>query len=459
MYEIDSLLKKVKKIHFIGIGGSGMCPLAEILLSEGYEITGSDNNPGDNIDKLRSLGVHITMGQKADNIKGAEMIVYTAALLSDNEELVAAKASGIPTFERSKLFGAITRMYSNCIGISGTHGKTTATSMLTQILITADKDPTAVIGGKLPLIDSHGRVGKSETMVCEACEFVDTFLDLSPDVAVILNIDADHLDYFKTIDNLIASFTKFANLATRLIIANGDDERTRTAIKDIKDKQIITFGFEESNDYYAKNIGFNRGAFPFFDVYYKGELLGNIKLNVPGRHNVLNALSAIAAALDSGAEFEKIKQALFEFSGAGRRFEIIGEFKGVTIADDYAHHPAELKAMLEAAMKMEYNEVWVVFQPFTFSRTSMLLDEFAEVLQIPQHTVLTEIMGSREVNTYGIKAEHMAQKIPGSVWFNTFEEVANYIVENAKSGDLVITLGCGDIYKAARLMAHKYNKK
>ncbi|MEG1614786.1 MAG: UDP-N-acetylmuramate--L-alanine ligase [Oscillospiraceae bacterium] len=459
MNAIDNLLKHIKRIHFIGIGGSGMCPLAEILLSEGYEITGSDNNTGDNIDKLRSLGVKITMGQSEENIKGAEMIVYTAALLSDNVELVAAKSSGIPTFERSKLFGAITRMYSNCIGICGTHGKTTATSMLTQILLTADLDPTAVIGGKLPLIDSHGRAGKTETMVCEACEFVDTFLDLSPDVAVILNIDADHLDYFKTIDNLIASFTKFSNLATRLIIANGDDEKTLKAIKDIKDKQIITFGFDEKNDYSAKNISFNRGAFPQFDVCHGGKILGNIKLNVPGKHNVLNAIAAIVAAIDSGAEFSKIQQALLDFKGAGRRFEIIGEFDGVTIADDYAHHPAELKATLGAAMDMEYNEVWAVFQPFTFSRTSMLLEEFASVLQIPQHTVLTEIMGSREVNIYGIQTQHMADKIPGSVWFKTFEEVADYIVKNAKSGDLVITLGCGDIYKAAKMMAKKFKNK
>lgn len=456
MFEIDNLLKRIKKVHFIGIGGSGMCPLAEILLSEGYEITGSDNNEGDNIDKLRSIGIQITIGQKAENIVGSEMIVYTAALLQDNPELVAAKQSGIPTFERSKLFGSITRMYNNCIGICGTHGKTTVTSMLTQILITANIDPTAVIGGKLPLIDSHGRAGKSEIMVCEACEFVNTFLDLSPDVAVILNIDEDHLDYFKTVDNLIASFTKFANLSTRLIIANGDDTKTMKAIKDITDKQIITFGFDDKNDYTAKNIKFNRGAFPQFDVYYNEKLLGNIKLNVPGEHNVLNALGAIAAAVDVGAEFNYISTALEQFKGAGRRFEIIGEFNGITIADDYAHHPAELKATLNAVMKMEYNEVWAVFQPFTFSRTSMLLDDFADVLQIPDHTVLTEIMGSREVNTYGIKTQDLADKIPNSVWFNTFDEVADYVTKNAKKGDLIITLGCGDIYKAAKLMANKY---
>jgi UDP-N-acetylmuramate--alanine ligase len=459
LFEIDKLLKEVKRVHFIGIGGSGMCPLAEILLSQGYTVTGSDNNEGDNIDKLRSLGVKIEMGQKAQNIDGAEMIIYTAALLSDNQELVAAKQSGIPTFERSKLFGAITRMYNNCFGICGTHGKTTATSMLTQILVEAQLEPTAVIGGKLPLIDSHGIVGKSETMVCEACEFVDTFLDLSPDAVVILNIDSDHLDYFKTLENLRASFTKFANLATRIIIANGDDENTMKAVSSITDKPIITFGLDNKNDYIAKNIKYNRGAFAQFDVYHKDELLGNIGLNVPGEHNILNALAAIVCAIDIGASFSKISQALENFRGAGRRFEVIGKYNGITIVDDYAHHPAELKVTLDAAMKMHYNKVWAIFQPFTFSRTSMLLEDFANVLKIPDYAILTEIMGSREINTYGIKTQDLTDKIPDSVWFKTFDEVADYAIKNARKGDLIITLGCGDVYKVAKLIAKKYEER
>ena len=451
MNNIDNLLKEIKKIHFIGIGGSGMCPLAEILLGWGYEITGSDNNPGDNIDKLRSLGVNIIMGQKAENIEGAEMIVYTAALLSDNEELVAAKNSGIPTFERSKLFGAITRMYSNCIGVCGTHGKTTVTSMLSQVLIMADKDPTAVIGGKLPLIDSHGRAGKTNLMVCEACEFVDTFLDLSPDIAVILNIDKDHLDYFKTLDNLIASFTKFSLLSTKAIIFNGDDKNTLKAIEGV-DKEKISFGFESTNDYYPENITYNRGAFAEFDVMNKGKKVAHLKLNIPGTHNILNALAAFASAAYVGTSAKDCEKGIAAFSGAGRRFEILGEYKGITVADDYAHHPQELEAILSAVMKMGYKNVWAVFQPFTYSRTYMLLDDFARVLQIPDKCVMTEIMGSRERNTYNIYTKDLAEKIPDSVWFNTFEEVSEYVVKNASEGDLIITLGCGDIYKAAKIM-------
>lgn len=458
MYEIDDILKKIKHIHFIGIGGSGMCPLAEILHNKGYLITGSDNNPGDNIDKLRSLGIKVTMGQKAENIEGAEMIVYTAALLSDNPELCAAKASGIPTFERSKLFGAVTRKYSNCIGVCGTHGKTTVTSMLTQVLIMADKDPTAVIGGKLPLIDSHGRTGNTETMVCEACEFVDTFLDLSPDVAVILNIDEDHLDYFKTLDNIIKSFHKFSLLTTNTLIFNGDDENTCKAVDGI-DKAKITFGFSEKNDYYPDNISYNRGSFGEFDVMNKGEKLTRLSLKIPGTHNILNALAAFAAAVNAGCTADECKKGIESFTGAGRRFEILGEINGITIADDYAHHPHELEAILNAVMKMGYKTVWAVFQPFTYSRTKILFDDFVRVLGIPDRLVMTEIMGSRERNTYNIYTKDLADKIPGSVWFNTFEEVTDYIVKNAECGDIVITLGCGDIYKAAKMIVRELEAK
>ena len=458
MYEIDDILKKIKHIHFIGIGGSGMCPLAEILHNKGYLITGSDNNPGDNIDKLRSLGIKVTMGQKAENIEGAEMIVYTAALLSDNPELCAAKASGIPTFERSKLFGAVTRKYSNCIGVCGTHGKTTVTSMLTQVLIMADKDPTAVIGGKLPLIDSHGRTGNTETMVCEACEFVDTFLDLSPDVAVILNIDEDHLDYFKTLDNIIKSFHKFSLLTTNTLIFNGDDENTCKAVDGI-DKAKITFGFSEKNNYYPENISYNRGSFGEFDVMNKGEKLTRLALKIPGKHNILNALAAFAAAVNAGCTADECKKGIESFTGAGRRFEILGEINGITIADDYAHHPHELEAILNAVMKMGYKTVWAVFQPFTYSRTKILFDDFVRVLGIPDRLVMTEIMGSRERNTYNIYTKDLADKIPGSVWFNTFEEVTDYIVKNAESGDIVITLGCGDIYKAAKMIVRELETK
>ena len=454
MYDIDKLLKEVKRIHFIGIGGSGMCPLAEILFNEGYELSGSDNNETDTLARIRNMGVPVVLGQKAENIEGAEMIVYTAAVLPDNPELVAAKTSGIPTFERADLLGAITRLYSDCYCVCGTHGKTTVSSMLTQIMIQCGRDPSAVIGGKLPLIQSSGRVGKTQNMVCEACEFKDHFLKLSPDIAVILNVDADHLEYFKNIENIIKSFNKFSLMTTKALIVNGDDANTLKAIEGVEGKDIIYFGLDKKNDFYAENIEMIH-AFAHFDAYKKGEKIGSVKLKVPGKHNVGNALAALAAADYNGIPLDEAIASLEQFGGACRRFEILAKTHGITIADDYAHHPAELKVTLEAAMQMDYNRVWAVFQPFTYSRTKELMDDFAEVLQIPDRCVMTEIMGSREVNTEGVYTSQLAEKIPGSVWFNTFEEVADYVLANAQDGDLIITLGCGDIYKAAKIMIKK----
>lgn len=457
MFDIDKLLETVKRIHFIGIGGAGMCPLAEILHSKGYMLSGSDNNETDTLQRIRNLGIPVVLGQRAENIGDAEMVVFTAALLPDNPELVAAKEMGVPTFERSKLFGAVTRKFGNCIGVCGTHGKTTVTSMLTQILLKSGVDTSAVIGGKLPLINSNGRVGTADLLICEACEFANTFLDLSPSVALILNIDADHLEFFKTMDNLIASFGKFASLARDAVIFNGDDEKTLIAVSQGGEKTHISFGYSSENDYYAENISYKRGAFPVFDLMYKGEKQATVELSVPGKHNILNALAAIAAAHYAGVSIEDAAKNVTSFTGAGRRFEKLAEINGVTIVDDYAHHPAELKVTLESAMKMEFNNVWAVFQPFTFSRTYMLLDDFADVLKIADKVVMTEIMGSREVNTYDIHTEQLAAKIPGSVWFESFDTVAQYLYENVKEGDLVITLGCGDVYKIAKKLIALYN--
>lgn len=451
MFEADKYLDKVKRIHFIGIGGSGMCPLAEILHSKGYELSGSDNNETDTLKRIRALGIPVVMGQKAENIKGAEMIIYTAAILPDNPELVAAKESGIPTFERSKLLGAVSRKFKNCIGISGTHGKTTTTSMLTQILINAGADPSAVIGGKLPMTNTNGITGHSDLFVCEACEFSNTFLELSPSCSVILNVDADHLEFFKTMENLEHSFTLFADMA-KTVIYNGDDANTLKVISEVRDKEFITFGLDKSNDWYADNIVMENGAFPEFDIYYKNKKQGRASLSVPGNHNIYNALAAVASAVYAGVPSEQAIELLHDFHGAGRRFEKLGTYKGITIVDDYAHHPAELKVTLEAAKKMDYNRVIAIFQPFTFSRTAMLLDDFAEVLKIPDKVLMTEIMGAREVNTFNIYTKDLAEKIPDSEWYPTFDEVAKRAEEIAESGDMIITLGCGDVYKIAKII-------
>ena len=447
----DKIISNVKRIHMIGIGGSGMCPLAEILHSKGYILTGSDNNESDPLKRIKNMGIKVFMGHNAENVKGAELLVYSAAISQDNPEIVAAKEQGIPTMERSHLLGALTRHYDNVIGVCGTHGKTTVTSMITQILLLNKMEPTAVIGGRLPLINSNGIAGKSETMVCEACEFVDTFLQMSPDISVILNIDNDHLDYFKTMDNLVLSFHKFLKMSSKAYI-NGDDELCRNAAKDIE-ADVITFGFNSDNDYYAENIA--AGKFGFcYDVMAKGKKLCSLELKAPGRHNVLNSLAAFAVCSEQGVSSEGIKEALEKFTGAGRRFEFLGEYD-FTLADDYAHHPTEIKATLNAAKQLSYHRVIAVFQPFTFSRTALLKDEFIDALSVADKVILTPIMGSREVNTYGIKSEDIAEKLNDAVIVDGFDNIADKIIEIAEKGDIVITMGGGDIYKAAHIVQEK----
>ncbi len=450
----DKILSSVKKIHMIGIGGSGMCPLAQILHDKGYEITGSDNNESEPLSRIKKLGIKVTMGHFAQNVHFSELVVYSAAISKDNPELVEADRLSIPTMERSVLLGALTRYYDNVIGVCGTHGKTSVTSMITQILYLNKMDPTAVIGGRLPLLNSNGRIGKSETMVCEACEFVDTFLKMSPDISVLLNIDNDHLDYFKTMDNLILSFHKFIAMS-KLSYINGDDELSLKASEGI-DARIVTFGMDNSNDYYAENIVSNKRGYSF-DVCNKDGIIGHLDMCIPGKHNVYNGLAAFAVCYDLGVSAQGIKDALEKFTGASRRFEFIGEYGGYMIADDYAHHPTEIKATLSAAKALPYNKVICIFQPFTFSRTALLKDEFIDALSIADEVILTPIMGSREINTYGISSQQIAEKLENARVIDTFDEIADYVFENAKKDNIVITMGGGDIYKAAHKIIAKYN--
>lgn len=446
-----------------------MYPLAQILHSQGYFLTGSDNNETETLDAVRNMGIPVFIGQRAENIEGADLIVHTAAIMEDNPELMAARASGLPVLERAELLGIITSWYGSAVCVSGTHGKTTATSMITQILYTAGVDLSAYIGGKLPCIGGSGIAGKSDTLVCESCEFEDHFLKLFPDISVILNIDADHLDYFKTLDNIIKSFRKFAENTTKCIIVNGSDENSMKALEGITDKEIITFGKDSSCNFYPENVRHINGLLTQYDAMYNGKKLGEITLHVAGIHNILNSLAAIAVSEYLNIDFGFVQKGLEEFRGAKRRFEKLGEEKGITVVDDYAHHPTELEATLNAAMEMNFNKVWAIFQPFTFSRTQLLLDDFARVLAIPDHAVLTDIMGSREKNTYGIFTRHLAEKIPECIWFPqdesaewtderkyfNFEQICDYVCDNAQEGDLIITLGCGDAYKIAKMILKK----
>lgn len=467
-----NILKNKKHIHFIGIGGSGMYPLAQILHSQGYFLTGSDNNETETLDAVRKMGIEVFIGQRAENIQGADLIVHTAAIMEDNPELMSARQSGVPVLERAELLGIVTNWYSNAVCVSGTHGKTTATSMITQILYTAGIDLSAYIGGKLPCIGGSGIAGKSDILVCESCEFEDHFLKLAPDISVILNIDADHLDYFGTLENVISSFRKFAEMTSKVLIVNGDDKNTMTAVGGL-DKKIITFGLSDKNNWYAGNIQKISGLETQFDIYHDGEYILTVTLHVAGNHNILNAVASVAVVNELGISPEDCRKGLADFRGAKRRFEKLGYKKGITVVDDYAHHPTELEATLTSAMGMGFNKVWAVFQPFTFSRTKILLDDFARVLQIPDRTVLTDIFGSREKNTFGIFTRHLAEKIPDCIWFPqdesaewtderkyyNFSQICDYICENAQKGDLVITLGCGDAYKIAKMILGKLKEE
>lgn len=461
-----SILEGKKHIHFIGIGGSGMYPLAQILHAKGYYLTGSDNNETETLQAVRNMGIPVMLGQRAENIAGADLIVHTAAIMADNPELIAAKASGVPVLERSELLGLVSSWYDNAVCVSGTHGKTTTTAMLTQILFEAGIDLSAYIGGKLPVIHGSGCAGTSDIFVCESCEFVDTFLKLYPDTAVVLNIDADHLDYFGTLENIIKSFHKFCTLAGKSVIYNGDDANTLKAIAGLEGKTMISFGYNAENDFRAVNVKHLPGSRTAYTIQKNGETLGEITLQVPGEHNVLNSLAAVAACDGLGLPFAQIKNGLEAFRGAGRRFEIKGVVNGVTVADDYAHHPTELTATLKAAKEMDYKRVWAVFQPFTYSRTVQHLEEFRDALQIADIAVLTDIMGSREKNTYGIYTRNLAEIMNNAVYFpedetavytderkyQNFADVCDYVVKNVQEGDLVLTMGCGDINKVAGMI-------
>lgn len=448
--ENENMLQNVKRVHFIGIGGTGMYPIVQILSKKNYIITGSDQKESTNTLAEEKMGIKVIFGQKAENVDGADLVVYSAAISEDNPELAAAREKGIKTVERSEMLGLLTSWFDNCICVCGTHGKTTTTSMITQILLETGKDPSAFIGSKLPAIGGNGRLGKSENMVCEACEFKDTFLHLYPDIALILNIDEDHLDYFKNLENIKKSFRKFGEMTTKTIIANGDDENTMDTLKGIN-KEIITYGLKDSNDYYAENIKSDK-LNQSYDLMYKGKKLAEIKLSVPGLHNVSNSVGACAAAILSGVKPEEIPEALVNYKGAERRFQLLGENNGVTIVDDFAHHPTEIRGTLNIAKSLGYKKVWAVFQPYTYSRMALLKDEFTEVLKMADRLVLTEIVSAREENIYDIHSKYFTDRIEGSVCFDSFEKITEYVMENAEEGDLVVTMGGGDIYFCAKML-------
>ncbi|MDY4182073.1 MAG: UDP-N-acetylmuramate--L-alanine ligase [Pseudoflavonifractor sp.] len=435
------------KGHLVGIGGVSMSPLAEVLRGAGLVVTGSDMNEGDNVRHLRELGIPVYIGHRAENLAGdVEFLVRTAAVHEDNAEIAEARRRGIPVFERTQAWGAIMQDYRNAICISGTHGKTTTTSMCTHIMMAAEKDPTVMIGGTLPLLKAAHRVGAGDTIVMESCEYYNSFHAFHPTVAVVLNIELDHADFFSGLEDVKDSFRKFASLVPRdgLVVANADDKNTMDALKGL-DREILTFGVAEAADVYAGSIQYH-GCNTDFDLYYKGEFFTHVSLRVPGLHNVKNALAAAAAAIALHFPAAAVEKGLSGFHGAGRRFEHKGDYHGAEVYDDYAHHPGELKALFAAARRLGYQRIICAFQPHTYSRTHALFHEFAQVLREPDITLLAEIFAARETNDIGISSRDLCREIPGSRYFATLPEVTACLRELARPGDLILTVGAGDIY-------------
>lgn len=444
--DISEYLVPGKRVHLIGIGGVSMRPLGLVLKGMGLEVSGSDMSASLSTDELIEKGIHVDIGHRAENIRGADCVIRTAAVHNDNPEIAAARSAGIPVFERAQAWGEIMKSYKNAICISGTHGKTTTTSMMTHILMEADMDPTVMIGGYLPLLHAGHRVGHGDTIVLESCEYCDSFLNFFPTLAVVLNVEADHLDYFKDLADIQKSFHQFAEMATFGVVANGDDPHTVEAMKGIKH---LSFGLGEQNQVRAENIS---PDWRHFDVAINGDIYCHVDMGVMGRHNALNTLAAAAAAWMLGIPGEAVTRGVAAFHGAGRRMEHKGTFNGAEVYDDYAHHPDELRATIETARTMGAKRLVVAFQPHTYSRTKALFPDFVRELSKVDVLVLAEIYAARERNDFGISSQDLAKEIPGAVYCETLPDVTEYLRSHVQPGDLVLTIGAGDIFRAGEAL-------
>ncbi len=451
MYQID--FKKPIHVHFIGIGGISMSGLAEILLAAHFTVSGSDSKESPLTDLLTSRGAEISYGQRADNIKdGTDLVVYTAAIHPDNPEYQAAVSKGIPMMTRAELLGQLMTNYKTSIAVSGTHGKTSTTSMASHILLAAQKDPTISVGGILKAIHGNIRVGSHDTFITEACEYTNSFLSFFPTISIILNIDADHLDFFKDIDDIRHSFRLFAEKLPKdgILIINSDIPDYEKITEGLPCR-IVTYGSNAESDYSASDITYDEQAHPTFTFLKKGQPVSRVSLHVPGIHNVWNATAALALGDLLRIDIETMKKGLADFSGADRRFEKKGEIGGVTIIDDYAHHPTEIMATLKAAKNCPHKKLWCVFQPHTYTRTKALMDDFAKALSMADEVVLADIYAARETDNLGISSDTLREKIEAlgttAHYFRSFDAIENFLLENVQSGDLLLTMGAGDVYQ------------
>ena len=444
--ELQKYIEPGKRVHLIGIGGVSMRPLGLVLKGMGVHVTGSDMNASVSTDELIAHGISVQIGHRAENVENADCIIRTAAVHNDNPEIAAARASGIPVFERAQAWGVIMRAYKNAICVSGTHGKTTTTSMLAHIFMAAELDPTVMIGGYLPLLHAGHRVGNGDTILLESCEYCDSFLNFFPTLAVILNVEADHLDYFADLAAVEHSFRAFAELSTGGILVNGDDSNTMQAVRGL---DVVTFGFGKENRIRAVDA---TQDWRCFDVICDGEKYCHLELPVYGHHNAINALAAAAAAWMMDIPAKAVQDGLATFHGAGRRMEYKGKFKGADVFDDYAHHPGELSATIDTVKLMGYKRILFAFQPHTYSRTKALFEDFVEQLKRPDVLILSEIYAARERNTSGISSRDLLAQIPEGYYCATLPEVTEKLRQLAQPGDVILTVGAGDIYRAGEAL-------
>ena len=451
--QLEQLILSGKRAHLVGIGGVSMSPLASVL-AKYVPLSGSDIRESAVIEELRSKGITVHIGHSAGNVTGADFVIRTAAAREDNPEIIYARENSIPVFERAEAWGVIMRNYKNALCISGTHGKTTTTSMATHILMAAHADPTVMIGGTLPLIHAGYRVGGGDTIVLESCEYYDSFLSFFPTVAVVLDIDADHLDYFKDLDAIKVSFRRFASLVpdkTGFVIYNCDDANTVEALSGLE-RKLVSFGLGENALVRAANITHSDNVTEF-DILANGENYSHVSLHVPGLHNVKNALAAAAAAWVLGIDGDAVSRGLSTFGGAERRFQYKGSCNGALVYDDYAHHPQELHALIDAVLPLRKNRVIIAFQPHTYTRTKALFSDFVSELSRCDKVFLAEIYAAREQNTVGISSADLQKELPGSVFCPTFPELAAALEREAQPGDIILTVGAGDIYTVGEMIA------
>ncbi len=451
-------LNKYKHIHMIGIGGVSMSGIAEILKHWGFTVTGSDWAESETTRKLNLDGIHVVIGHDVNMVSKADIVVYTAAIKETDPELIRAKELGIQTVERADFLGLITKAFDNTICVSGTHGKTTTTSMVSMCFLEAGLDPSIQVGADLKAINGNYRIGKSDNFIIEACEYVESFLKFYPKAEIILNIDNDHLDYFKNIENINNAFIKYVKLLPDdgLLVVNSDNDYC-AKLHEYTNAKVVSYGIKnEKANFVARNITFNKNGFAIFDVYHNNNFYASFELSVPGPHNVLNALACIALCDSYGIAKSDIKSALKKYTGAHRRFEFIGNINGASIYDDYGHHPTEIKATAIALEKKTYNQSWVVFQPHTYSRTKNLLDDFADSLTYFDNIIITDIYAARETNTYNVSSEDIVQKIKDlgrkAIYIKEFDDIVLYLKEHVQKDDIILTLGAGTVTKIGHML-------